>query len=68
VFVRVAFFSYADMEAEAYTGGKNANDVSQHLLIDVCADLEYFVEIQELCGLRNLPKLKDVGMLCEFSW
>jgi len=40
----VAFFSYADMEAEAYTSEKNANDVSQHLLIDACADLEYFVD------------------------
>lgn len=58
MFVRVAFFSYADMEAEAYTGGKNANDVSQHLLIDVCADLEYFVENARTMWTKKLTEIE----------
>ena len=54
----VAFFSYADMEAEAYNSEKNANDVSQHLLIDACADLEYFVDNARTMWTKKLAEIE----------
>ena len=56
--MRVAFFSYADMEAEAYTSGKNTNDVSQHLLIGACADLEYFVKNARTMWTKKLAEIE----------